>query len=108
MHYTGLLAKVGRLRAAVENSSISLTWRAPTTQRKVDAYAVIDGYCVGVVNSTSSSTLFSQCGITDTAFSYPAPPDFGCYSHMFIVTPVNQAGNGTQAEVTLQLTDSKY
>ena len=52
---------------------------------------------MGVVNSTSSSTLHSQlqCGITDTEYEYPIPPDGGCHDDIITVTPVNVVGNGS-------------
>ena len=52
-----------------------------------------------VVNSTSSSTLHSECGITDTEYEYPMPLDSVCHVHVFTVTPVNAVGNGTYATV---------
>ena len=56
----------------------------------------ISGYCVDVVNSTSSSTLHSECGITETQFSYPIPPDSDCHVYTLAVTPVNIVGNGSE------------
>ena len=90
----GLLSAVGSLRVTVQYSTISLTWTAPFTFniRGVDPDIA---YCVGAVNSTSSSIqLHSQCGITETEFEYPIPPDSGCHDYIVTVTPVNPAGNG--------------
>ena len=86
----------------VQDSIISLTWTAPFTLdiRGVDPDIT---YCVGVVNSTSSSTLHSQCGITETEYEYPIPPDSACHDHMVTVTPVNPAGNGTSSSSTYNL-----
>ena len=53
-------------------------------------------YCVNVVNSNSSSTLHSECGINETEFSYPIPPDSQCNNYTFIVIPVNLVGNGSE------------
>ena len=50
-----------------------------------------------VVNSTSSSTLHSECGITETEYEYPI--NGGCNDHMMIVTPLNVVGNGTSASI---------
>ena len=52
----------------------------------------ITGYCVDVLDSTSSSLLYSQCGINRTEFRYSTPQT----EAVFRVTPVNYAGNGTQ------------
>ncbi len=61
----------------------------------------ITGYCVGVVNSTSSLVIDSQCGITDTQYSYTVSPrSTPCDTYTFTVTPVNIVGNGTSASVT--------
>ena len=93
---TGLLSAVDSLMMTVQDSTISLTWTVPFT---LDIAAVDPDitYCVCVVNSTSSSTLHSQCGITKTEFSFSIPPDTACHNYMFTftVTPVNGVGNGT-------------
>ena len=81
----------------VQDSTISLTWTAPFT---LDIPGDPDiTYCVGVVNSTSSSILHSQCGITETGFSFSIPPDSAChnYTFTFTITPVNVVGNGTSS-----------
>ena len=81
----------------VQDSTISLTWTAPFTLDIAGVDPDIT-YCVGVVNS--SSTLHSQCGITETEYEYPIPPDSACHDHMVTVTPVNPAGNGTSSLLT--------
>ena len=64
-------------------------------------------YCVDVVNSTSSATLHSQCGITETEFIYSNIP-FACYLVLlFTVTPVNVVGNGTNQTVSYEVDNSK-
>ena len=99
---TGLLSAVGSLMLTVQNSMISLNWTAPFT---LDIPGDPDiTYCVGVVYSTSSSTLHSQCGITETEYEYPIPPDSACHDHMVTVTPVNSAGNGTSSTLTYSQT----
>ncbi len=56
---------------------------------------------MGVVNSTSSLVIHSQCGITDTQYNYTVSPnDIVCDTYTFTVTPVNIVGNGTSASVT--------
>ncbi len=61
----------------------------------------ITGYCVGVVNSTSSLVIRFQCGITDTQYNYTvSPTSTPCDTYTFTVTPVNIVGHGTSAGVT--------
>ena len=58
---------------------------------------------MGVVNSTSSLVIHSECGITDTQYNYNytiSPNDTECDSYTFIITPVNIAGDGTSDNVT--------
>ena len=95
---TGLLSAVGSLMMTVQNSTISLNWTAPFTLDIAGVDPDIT-YCVSVVNSTSSSTLHSQCGITEAGFSFSIPPDSAChnYTFTFTVTPVNAVGNGTSS-----------
>ena len=95
---SGLLSAVGSLRMTTQDSTISLTWTAPFTLDITTVDPDIT-YCVGVVNSTSSSTLHSQCGITETEYEYPIPPDSACHDHMVTVTPVNAVGNGTTISI---------
>ncbi len=53
---------------------------------------------MGVVNSTSSLVIDSQCGITDTQYNYTVSPrSTPCDTYTFTVTPVNIVGNGTSA-----------
>ena len=98
---TGLLSAVGSLMMTVQDSTISLTWTAPFTLDITGVDPDIT-YCVGVVNSTSSSTLHLECGITETEYEYPIPSDSACHDHMVTVTPVNHAGNGTSSTYYLQ------
>ena len=79
----------------VQDSTISLTWTAPFSLDIASVDPDIT-YCVGVVSSTSSST---QCGITETEFSFSIPPDSAChnYTFTFTITPVNAVGNGSSS-----------
>ena len=94
----GLLSAVGSLSVTVQDSTISLTWTAPFTLDIAGVDADIT-YCVGVVNSTSSSTLHSECGITETEYEYThsIPLDAVCHDYRVTVTPVNVVGNGTSS-----------
>ncbi len=95
----GLLPAVVSLTATpiLLNSIISLTWTPPFS---LDIPGVDPDitYCVGVVNSTSSLVIHSQCGITDTQYNYTNNTE--CDTYTFTVTPVNIVGNGTSASVT--------
>ena len=99
----GLLSVVGSLNITTVDSTLTLTWTVPfsldITNVKLDiSYCMY--ICVDVVNSTSSSTLHSECGITETQFSYPIPPDSDCHVYTFTVTPVNIVGNGSRDTVS--------
>ncbi len=97
---TGLLDAVGSLTATAipRDSIISLTWTPPFSLNITNVPLDITGYCVGVVNSTSS-----QCDITDTQYNYTVSPgSTPCDTYTFTVTPFNRVGNGTSASLTLQ------
>ncbi len=100
----GLLPAVGSLTATpiLLDSIISFTWTPPFSLDISGVDPDITGYCVGVVNSTSSLAIHSQCGITDTQYNYTVSPnDTVCDTYTFTVTPVNIVGNGTSASVIL-------
>ncbi len=99
LHIVGLLPAVGSLTATPIplDSIISLTWTPPFSLDITRVDPDITGYCVGVVNSTSSV----QCGITDTQYNYTVSPrSTPCDTYTFTVTPVNIVGSGTSAGVT--------
>ncbi len=99
----GLLPAVGSTPISLD-SIISLTWTPPFSLDISDVDPDITSYCVGVVNSTYSLVIDSQCGITDTQYNYTVSPnDTVCDTYTFTVTPVNIVGNGTSASVTLLL-----
>ena len=92
--YTGYLPAVGSLNRTRSSSAlITLTWTPPFTLNITNFSPDISGYCVDVVDHTSSSTLHSECNITKTQFSYPITD---CHVYNFTVTPVNRVGNGTR------------
>ncbi len=70
--YIGLLPAVGFLTATPIPlaSIISLTWIPPFSLDIPHVDPDITGYSVGVVNSTSSLVIHSQCGITDTHYHW--------------------------------------
>ena len=84
-------------------NNVSLTWTVPFSL-DVPSVDDISGYCLSVVNLTSSSTLFSQCGITETEYSYAISPpeDVNCHAFSFTVTAVNIVGNGEPNTVVYQ------
>ena len=93
----GLLSAVGLLSITASDTTLSLTWEPPFTLDVTSIRPDITGYCVDVINSTSSVTLHSQCGITETLFTYPIPENTNCTVVEFIVTPVNIIGQGQSA-----------
>ncbi len=102
-NHVGLLSAVGSLTATPIplDSIISLTWTPPFSLEIPGVDPDITGYCVGVVNSTSSLEIHFQCGITDTQYNYTVSPnDIVCDTYTFTVTPVNIVGSGTSASVT--------
>ena len=107
-HIIGLLGVVSSISLTVTNSIISVKWLPPPS---LDIYNVNPDitYCVDVLNSTTHTVVDSQCGITETEFVYPVPPDAICHIYTFTVTPVNGAGNGTSNIVSYFVTlESKY
>ena len=93
----GVLSAVLALTLSIHDSFIFLTWEPPFTLHMTFGFTPdIIGYCVDIINSTSSLNLYSQCGINTTAFSYPIPRDSVCCDYIsYTVTPVNIVGNGT-------------
>ena len=84
---------MGSLGITTSVSTLSLTWEPPFTL-DLSGDSDITGYCVDVINSTSSVILYSQCGINETEFGYPVPPNTGCTVYHFTITPVNIVGRG--------------
>ena len=95
---TGLLFAVGSLELTPGFNTTTLNWTAPFTLDITTVDPDIT-YCVDVVSSTSSATLHSECGITETEFTYPLPPRSWCDQYNFTVTPVNVVGNGTRNSI---------
>ena len=95
----GLLSTVNDLTITVSNSTLFLTWEPPFTLDITSEDPDITGYCVDVVDSTSSTTLLSQCGINETEYSYPLPQDAVCHSYVLSITPVNVIGRGISSSV---------
>ena len=86
-----MLSAVGSLRLNINGSTILLlNWTAPFTL-DISTTAVDITYCVDVVNS-SAILLHSECGITETEYTFPRS---WCEEYTFVVTPVNVVGNGT-------------
>jgi hypothetical protein len=94
----GLLPAVVSLEATFSSDFIYFTWTPPFTLDITDVEPDISGYCIDIINSTTSSTLYSLCGINETEFIFPTPPDNGCQGYIACtVIPVNAVGNGTMA-----------
>ena len=90
----GLLSTIEFQTVGVIGTEVSITWTAPFTLdiSRVDPDIT---YCVDVVNSTSSSIVLSECGITVTGFNFSIPIGRVCDNYTFTITPVNLVGNGT-------------
>ena len=96
LYCTGVLSVVGSLQLNPDPCTLSLTWTPPFTLDIPGVDPDITGYCVDVIDSTSSSLLHSQCGINRTEFRYSTP----LTGAVFRVTPVNYAGNGTLLNIS--------
>ena len=94
----GLLSAVDAVNIIASNTTLSLTWEPPFTLDITGVDPDIT-YCVDVINSTSSVTLHSQCGINETEFSYPLPQDAVCHSYVLTTTPINVVGRGAPSSV---------
>ena len=92
--FSGLLDAVRSLSSTANSTLISLTWEPPFTLDITGVDPDITGYCVDVVNSTSSATLYSECEITETGICYLFPPHRGCTVYRFTIAPVNVVGRG--------------
>ena len=95
----GLLSAVRSLSSIANSTLIYVTWEPPFTLDITGEDPDITGYCVDVINSTSSVTLHSECGVTETEFTYLMPPERYCYSTTFSssITPLNIVGRGEVA-----------
>ena len=98
-NYIGLLDAVRLLSSTANSTLISVTWEPPFSLDITGVDPDITGYCVDVINSTSSVTLLSECGITEAEFTYLMPPERYCYSTTFLfsITPLSIVGQGEVA-----------
>ena len=94
--FLGVPSAVDSLTLSLQNRAVFLNWTAPFTLDIPDTDPIT--YCVDIVNSTSSATLHSECGINVTEYTY-LPPDSGCRDHVITVTPVNVVGRGQQSTI---------
>ena len=100
-HYIGLLSDVVSLELTLLSDSIvSLHWKPPFSLDITVVDPDIEGYCVDVI-STTSSTLHSQCGINRTELNYSLPVGTVCEDHTYSVTAVNVVGNGTRETISI-------
>lgn len=95
-----LLAAVGSPTLSTQDNSIILTWTPPFTLDITDITPDIEGYCVDVINASSSLNIYSRCRINGTEFIYPIPLKSWCSLYLFTLTPVNRVGNGTRTTVS--------
>ena len=92
-YYIGVLS-IGPISLTTTDSVFYLTWPEPPTLDITDEDPDIVGYCVDVIDSTSSVTLHSDCEITETEFYYPIPSDAPCTEYVFNIRARNAAGTG--------------
>ena len=105
----GLLAAVGSPKLRIDTSAISLTWTPPFSLDITDIDPDIEGYCVDVIDTSSSLVVHSECGITETQFSYPIPPNIShSLYYVFKVIAVNAIGNGTQSVIVYSESEGMY
>lgn len=99
----GILTAVGSLSLTVQDSGSMafLNWTEPFRLRNDDDTPEVS-YCVEIMNGSSSEQpkLDSQCGISDTSFSFTIPPLSWCYLYVAVVTPINIVGRGVQSAVS--------
>ena len=97
-NFSGLLSAAGSLNITASDSTLSLTWEPPFTLDVTNVDPDITGYCVDVINSTSSVTLQSECGINTTMYTYPLPDgSIHCTVVSFNTVPHNIVGPGESA-----------
>ena len=97
-NFSGHLSAVGSLNITASGSTLSLTWEPPFSLDITNVDPDITGYCVDVINSTSSVTLHSVCGINTTMFTYPLPDgSIHCTVVLFNIVPHNIVGPGKSA-----------
>lgn len=94
------------LTAALQGTSLALSWGVPFSLDIRDEDPDIRNYLVHVVNITSSTTLASA-NITVTDFTYPIPPKSWCFITFFTVTPVNVVGEGVSNTLAYFATDNR-
>lgn len=93
--YTGTLSAVNFLKISQQNDTIRLNWTAPSSL--IDDANIF--FCITVVNTSSFVTLYSECEVSVTEFSYPISLLSECHDVSFTVIPVNFVGNGTSRTV---------
>ena len=90
-----------------QGSNISLNWTASLPIGVFDLDSRVT-YCVHVINSNTSATLHTECGINVTVFTYPLSEiNLGCDSIHFTVIPVNPAYSGEMSAVHFNVEGKK-
>ena len=107
LYCAGLLAAVGDLTLSVQDTETFVNWTAPFTLDISNEEDDISGYCIDVINITSSSSLFSQCGINTTQISLPLSLDDACHVNRVTVSPENVVGRGERNAVIYSQIESR-
>ena len=104
LYYVGTPSTVGSLTVVRSGqASLLLDWTAPPT------LANNAEYCVDVVDLTSSSAVYSGCGITETEYTYFESPDISCHTYTFTVSAMNATWRGVGNTVVYgSLTSTQY
>ena len=108
--FLGTLTAIRSPTLTEQNSTIFLTWGAPSTLDILNVDPDIEGYYVKTKKSSSTSSLLQTLDtefVNETRYSYPTPHDGACCTYMFAITPVNVVGNGTQTTVYYRRTDTR-
>ena len=92
------ISAVGSLSYFFNSSTISLNWTLPNIPSDIT-------YCINIVAaSTTKSRILSQCGITNTAFTYTlSPQDYNYDNITFSIIPTNGFINGSHVNYTYSL-----
>lgn len=103
---TGLLGDVGSVEiTSLQSLTISLTWTPPFTLDIVDEPDII-GYCVLVNEDSyvdvevSTSSLPSNCTISQPEYNFTLPSGSTCRVYKFAVYAFNVVGNGMQSNAS--------
>ena len=96
--FSGTLNPVSNLAYVITPSdTVNISWTAPFSLNVFDDDMT---FCVDIFNATSSTLMYSKCGInTSHHFCELFPKLITCAQYSINVTAVNCAGNGTAQDI---------